>query len=132
MKVLNKKVIVIFCVLVIAIVFIILNNKEIDMYKELGYHQISQEEAKDIMDNEDVIILDVREQYEYDERHIDKSILVPLGEINDTIEDIIPNKESKVLVYCRTGNRSKQASANMVDLGYTNVYEFGGINTWTY
>ena len=100
---------------------------------ENTYYQISQDEAKSMMDAQSVIILDVREQHEYDEAHISNAVLLPLGSINEeSAASIIPNKEFIVLVYCRSGNRSKQASQKLVDLGYTAVYEFGGINTCDY
>ena len=98
-----------------------------------GYHQITQEEAKAMMDSQEVIILDVREQDEYDSGHIPGAVLLPVGTIDDTTAaQVIPEKDSTVLVYCRSGNRSKTASAALADLGYTNIYEFGGINTWPY
>lgn len=98
-----------------------------------SYQQISQEEAKEMMDTEDVIILDVREQVEYDSGHIPDAVLLPVGTIDeDTAAAVIPEKDTTVLVYCRSGNRSKTASSALVELGYTNVYEFGGINTWPY
>ena len=101
---------------------------------ENSYQQITQEEAKNMMDiNPDAIILDVREQHEYDAGHIVGAFLLPVGTIsNDTAAAVIPAKDSVVLVYCRSGNRSKTASAALVELGYTQVYEFGGINTWPY
>ena len=98
-----------------------------------SYQQISQEEAKDMMDSQDVIILDVREQDEYDGGHIPGAMLLPVGMINEeTAAGVIPGKDATVLVYCRSGNRSKTASSALADLGYTNIYEFGGINTWPY
>ena len=98
-----------------------------------SYQQITQEEAKEMMDTQEVIILDVREQAEYDSGHIPGAVLLPVGTIDETTAaEVIPEKDSKVLVYCRSGNRSKTASAALADLGYTNVYEFGGINTWPY
>ncbi len=97
------------------------------------YQQITQEEAKKMMDTQDVIILDVREQDEYNSGHIVNAVLLPVGTITEeTAADIIPSKDSIVLVYCRSGNRSKTASDALVKLGYTNVYEFGGIITWPY
>lgn len=100
---------------------------------EDGYQQISQEEAKEMMDTQDVIILDVREQDEYDSGHIPSAVLLPVGTIDEeTAAEVIPEKDSTVLVYCRSGNRSKTASSALVELGYTNIYEFGGINTWPY
>ena len=98
-----------------------------------GYQQISQEEAKAMMDTQVVIILDVREQDEYDSGHIPGAGLLPVGTIDETTAaEVIPEKDSTVLVYCRSGNRSKTASAALAELGYTNIYEFGGINTWPY
>ena len=98
-----------------------------------SYQQISQEEAKGMMDTQDIVVLDVREQDEYDSGHIPGAVLLPVGTINeDTAAAVIPEKGSTVLVYCRSGNRSKTASSILAELGYTHVYEFGGINTWPY
>ena len=98
-----------------------------------GYQQITQEEAKEMMDTQEVIILDVREQDEYDSGHIPGAVLLPVGTIDEeTAAEVIPEKDSMVLVYCRSGNRSKTASETLVGLGYTNIYEFDGINTWSY
>lgn len=100
---------------------------------ESSYQQISQEEAKEMMDTQDVIVLDVREQDEYDSGHIPGAVLLPVGTIDEeTAAEVIPEKDSTVLVYCRSGNRSKTASSALAELGYTNIYEFGGINTWPY
>lgn len=98
-----------------------------------SYQQISQQEAKEMMDSQEVILLDVREQEEYDQGHIPGAVLLPVGTISEeTAGAVIPEKEDTVLVYCRSGNRSKTAAAALAQLGYTNVYEFGGINTWPY
>ena len=98
-----------------------------------SYQKISQEEAKEMMDTQEVIILDVREQDEYDSGHISGAVLLPVGTIDETTAaEVIPEKDSTVLVYCRSGNRSKTASSTLADLGYTNIFEFGGINTWPY
>lgn len=95
-----------------------------------SYHKISAEEAKAKM-SEDVIILDVRTQEEYAAGHIENAILIPnesiLGEPAE-----LPNKDAVILVYCRSGNRSKQASDKLVNLGYTQVYDFGGLLDWPY
>ena len=97
------------------------------------YQQISQEEAKKMMDAGDVVVLDVREQHEFDAPHIPEAVLLPVGTITaDTAAAVIPEKASTVLVYCRSGNRSKTASQALAELGYSNVFEFGGINTWPY
>lgn len=104
------------------------NNVEQD-----SYQQITQDEAKQMMDEQDVIVLDVREQGEYDGGHIPGAVLLPVGTIDeDTAAAVIPEKETAVLVYCRSGNRSKTASAALAELGYTQVYEFGGITDWPY
>lgn len=97
------------------------------------YQQISQEEAKEMMDTQEIIVLDVREQDEYDSSHISGAVLLPVGTIDEeSAAEVIPEKDTAVLVYCRSGNRSKTASSTLAELGYTNVYEFGGINTWPY
>ena len=100
---------------------------------ENSYQQITQEAAKEMMDTQEVVILDVREQHEYDSGHIPGAVLLPVGTITeDTAAAVIDELDTTVLVYCRSGNRSKTASQALVDLGYTNVYEFGGINDWPY
>lgn len=97
------------------------------------YEQITPEEAKSIMDSsEDVVILDAREQNEYDEGHIANAILLPYTEIEDKAEELLPDKEAVILVYCRSGRRSKIAAESLAELGYTNVKEFGGIIDWKY
>lgn len=98
-----------------------------------SYLQITQEEAKTMMDTQETIVLDVREQDEYDASHIPNAVLLPVGSITEeTAFAVIPAKDTVVLVYCRSGNRSKTASQSLAELGYTQVYEFGGINTWPY
>ena len=97
------------------------------------YEQITPEEAKKIMDSgEEHIILDTREQDEFDEGHITGAILIPYTEIENKAEEMIPDKDKLILVYCRSGRRSKIAAENLVKLGYTNVKEFGGIIDWKY
>lgn len=96
-----------------------------------GYRQISMEEAVTMMEEEsDYIILDVRTPEEFSDKHIPGAINIA----NETIgsEEIpeLPDKDQLIMVYCRSGNRSKQASQKLADLGYTNVVEFGGINDW--
>lgn len=101
--------------------------------EEKGYQQISQEEAKEMMDSQEVLILDVREQDEYDSGHIPGAVLLPVGSITEeSAAEVIPEKDATVLVYCRSGNRSKTAAKTLAELGYTGIYEFGGITTWPY
>ena len=98
-----------------------------------SYDQISGAEAKALMDSESgYVILDAREQDEYDEGHIPGAILIPYGEIADRAEKDLPDKDQLILVYCRSGRRSKIAAEELVKLGYTNVKEFGGIIDWEY
>ena len=98
-----------------------------------SYEQITQEEAKQIMDTTNgYILLDTRTQEEYDQSHIPGALLIPHTEIAQRAADELPDKDQVILVYCRSGNRSKQASEVLAELGYTNVKEFGGINTWPY
>ena len=100
---------------------------------ENTYQQITQEEAKNMMDTQEVTVLDVRDQDEFDAGHIPGALLLPVGSITkERAATVIPKTDSVVLVYCRSGNRSKTASKALADLGYSNVYEFGGINTWPY
>ena len=106
-------------------------DKEND--QEAVYVNITAEEAKRIMDTEDgYIILDVRTQEEYDQGHIPGAIVISHEEIEEKAEQVLTDKEQLILVYCRSGRRSKIAADALVKLGYTNVKEFGGIITWKY
>ena len=97
------------------------------------YEQITAEEAKKIMDSgEEHIILDTREQDEFDEVHIPGAILIPYTEIENKAEEMLPDKDKLILVYCRSGRRSKIAAESLAKLGYTNIKEFGGIIDWPY
>ncbi len=101
--------------------------------QEAGYTQISQEEAKRIMDEEsDIIIVDVRTEQEYRSGHIPGAILIPNQEIQDEWPDELPDLDQKILIYCRSGNRSKQAAEKLAAMGYSQILEFGGIMTWPY
>ena len=106
------------------------DQKQVEAMKT--YEQISPQEAKKRMDNEDdVIILDVRTQEEYDSGHIKNAVCLPNEDILSE-PDILPDKGQQILVYCRSGNRSKQAAQKLADMGYENVLEFGGILDWPY
>ena len=101
--------------------------------QEAVYVNITAEEAKQIMDSEEgYIILDVRTQEEYDQGHIPGAILIPDTEVEVTAEEVLTDKDQLLLVYCRSGRRSKLASEILVELGYTNIKEFGGIIDWPY
>ena len=97
------------------------------------YQQITAEEAKNIMDTEsDYIIIDARTEEEFAGGHIENAILIPEYEIAERAEKELPDKNQLILIYCRSGRRSKIASDELVKLGYTNVKEFGGIIDWPY
>ena len=97
------------------------------------YMNITAEEAKQIMDTEEgYIILDVRTQEEYDQRHIPGAIVISHEKIIEKAEEVLTDKDQLILVYCRSGRRSKQAAEILVELGYTNIKEFGGIIDWPY
>ena len=98
---------------------------------EASYRQVSMDEAIAMMEEEnDYIILDVRTPEEFAEKHIPDAINIPNETIGTEVIPELPDKEQLILVYCRSGNRSKQASEKLVRLGYTNIVEFGGINDW--
>ena len=97
------------------------------------YHKISAEDAKKRMDSgDDIIILDVRTQAEYDESHIPGAILIPNETIGNSKPEQLPDTDQEILVYCRSGNRSAQAAKKLVEAGYTQIYDFGGIIDWPY
>jgi rhodanese-related sulfurtransferase len=101
--------------------------------QDITYERINAEEAKAIMDRESgYIIIDARTQSEYDEGHIPGAILIPEYEIANKAGELLKDKNQLILVYCRSGRRSKIAAQALVDLGYTNVKEFGGIIDWKY
>ena len=96
-----------------------------------SYTQISQDEAMKMMQEQsDYLIVDVRRPDEFAEGHIAGAVNVPNETIEDEAPEALPDKEQTLLIYCRSGNRSKEASQKLADMGYTKVYEFGGINTW--
>ncbi len=98
---------------------------------EAGVNTINAEEAMELMASGDgFILVDVRTQAEYDEGHIEGAVLLPLDQLETLSEEQLTDKEATLFVYCRSGSRSAQASQLLVDLGYQNVYDFGGIVDW--
>ena len=96
-----------------------------------GYTQITQEEAAEMMKKDDGhLILDVRTYEEYASGHIPGALCIPNETIGENMPEELPDKDQIILIYCRSGNRSRQAAQKLYDMGYTNIYEFGGINTW--
>ncbi len=97
------------------------------------YKKISHAEAKKMIDSiSDIIILDVRTEEEKADGYIDGSILIPNDEINEKAESVIKDKHSLILVYCRSGRRSREACFKLLNMGYDNVYDFGGIMDWPF
>ena len=110
-----------------------LRNDDENIQQNVTFRQISQEQAKDMMDNTTGYqIVDVRTKEEYDTGHIEGAMLIPVESIGSEDVAQLTDKDQVILVYCRSGNRSVQAAKKLVELGYTNVHEFGGVNTWKY
>ena len=108
------------------------SNQSAESTAESAYRQISQDEAMEMMARDDGhVVVDVRRQDEYDAGHIPGAILIPNESIGCDSPEALPDYDQIILIYCRTGNRSKQAAEKLAAMGYTNIYEFGGINTWT-
>lgn len=119
--------------IILAMMLLTACGQDKENKQEVGYVNITAEQAKEIMDSqEDYIILDTRAQEEYDEGHIPGAILIPHDEITEKAESVLRDKDQLILVYCRSGRRSKLAAADLVKLGYTNIKEFGGIIDWPY
>ena len=120
-------------ILVLAALLLTACGQTKEKDREVVYMNITAQEAKVLMDTEkDYIILDVRTQEEYDQGHIPGAILIPDTEIEDRAEGELTDKDQLILVYCRSGRRSKLAAQSLVGLGYTNIREFGGIIDWPY
>lgn len=99
----------------------------------IEYRRISPEEAKAMIDSGDeIIILDVRTEMEYENGHIPNARLISNETIGNKKPDLLPNLDAEILVYCRSGNRSAQAAKKLISIGYTNVHDFGGIIDWPY
>ena len=110
-----------------------IHNIEPDKEKETDYKRIEQREAKDIIDSDaEIIILDVRTQDEYSIGHIKDAVCFPVETIDMSFTEKYPYKDARFLIYCRSGRRSEAAARKLLDMGYTDVLDFGGINTWEY
>ena len=120
-------------ILLLAVSLLTACGQEIENEQGAVYANITAEEAKQIMDSEEgYIILDVRRQEEYDEGHIPGAIVISHEEIEEKAEEVLTDKDQLILVYCRSGRRSKIAAEALAELGYTNIKEFGGIIDWPY
>ena len=100
--------------------------------QEDGYSKITAEEAKNMMDSQTVIILDVRTQEEFDSGYIKDAVRLEMADFESQAATVLPDKDAVILVYCRTGNRSATASRMLIAMGYTKVFDFGGIYEWPY
>ena len=119
--------------ILLAMVVLTACGKDKENKQEAVYMNITAQEAKKIMDTEqNYIILDTRTQAEYDEKHIPGAIVISHDEIKEKAESVLQDKDQLILVYCRSGRRSKLAAEDLVELGYTNIKEFGGIIDWPY
>ena len=105
-------------------------SKEGKTGKKAEYKKITSDEAKKMMETQKVIVVDVRTLEEYNEGHIPNAISVPLETIENETEAKLKNKDDLILVYCRSGRRSREAALKLIEKGYTNVIDFGGINDW--
>lgn len=111
--------------------FILILSSSCIFSKGEGYKRISMDEAKTLMEKEEgYILLDVRTKGEYESGYIPEAINIPLSDIDEKIISFLPDKSQMILVYCRSGNRSREASDKLSKLGYTNILEIGGINAW--
>lgn len=99
---------------------------------EDAYQQVTAEEAKRMIDRGGVTIVDVRTAEEYEQAHLPGAILVPNESIKAEMPAALPDKKAELIVYCRTGIRSRQAADKLVELGYKHVYDMGGIVNWNY
>ena len=106
------------------------DSKEVKNEKTAEYKKITSDEAKNIMLTEKPIVVDVRSLEEYNEGHIPNAISVPLETIENEAETKLKNKDDLILVYCRSGRRSREAALRLIEKGYTNVIDFGGIQDW--
>ena len=120
-------------ILLLAVMLLTACGQTNENDREAAYMNITAEEAKQIMDGEEgYVILDVRTQEEYDQGHIPGAIVISHEEIAEKAEEVLTDKDQLILVYCRSGRRSKIAAEALVELGYTNIKEFGGIIDWPY
>ena len=128
-----KQILIIIFVVILGVVILAGCSSKIDKNTENTYKQITPAEAKDLMDSkENYVILDVRTMEEFAEGHIEGAILIPDYEIGEKAESVLTDKNQLILVYCRSGRRSKIAASELAAMGYTNVKEFGGIIDWPY
>ena len=120
-------------VILLLLALLLLTGCAQEVENKVNYENITAQEAKELMDREEgYVILDVRTEEEYAQGHIPGAILIPDYEIETKAEAILTDKNQMILVYCRSGRRSKNAAQALLELGYTDIREFGGIIDWPY
>jgi len=121
-------IIILIIFILIGITYVLINNN-----KSITYQSITPVDAKARLETDgDIVLLDVRTVEEYDSGHIPGSILIPLDILEQEIEGVLPDKNQEIIVYCRSGRRSKNAVNTLITMGYKNVYDLGGILDWPY
>ena len=103
-----------------------------DTTDKAAYHKISVEEAYEMMASQEVVVVDVRTREEHESGHIENAVLVPNESIGSEMPEALPDKEATLLIYCRSGRRSKDAAQKLLALEYQNIYDFGGVIDWPY
>ena len=127
-----KRAIVITFVLACFFLLVSCGDKKHNGENTAKYHKITAVESYAMMNEKEVVIVDVRTKSEYNEGHIKGAILIPNETIGKEMPSDLPDKNAIVLLYCRSGRRSREAANKLVEIGYRNVYDFGGINDWPY
>lgn len=127
-----KKVIVFLCLILIAITLVGCDSDAQGGENAAQYRKITAEQAYSMMREGGVTVVDVRTKREYDEGYIQNAILIPNESIGKETQTKLTDKSAVILVYCRSGRRSREAANKLIKLGYKNVYDFGGINDWHY
>ncbi|ABR49373.1 Rhodanese domain protein [Alkaliphilus metalliredigens QYMF] len=116
-------------ILIVVMSFIFYNNNR----KEEGYQKMNPVDARlQLEEDSNILLIDVRTQEEYMQKHIEGSKLIPLNVLESKIKKAVPNKEKKIILYCQTGSRSAAAANMLLNMGYKNVHDLGGINKWPY
>jgi phage shock protein E len=126
-----------FLPMILLMVFLSACNQEVatenPQRTRASYKTISPKQAKERLDsNENVLLLDVRTQAEFEDSHVPGSILIPVDQLRNKAETILTNKDTPIFVICRSGSRSKTATRTLLSLGYQDVYDLGGILNWPY
>ena len=123
---------IIIMIMLLCVIFLAACENN-DIVSDVGYKKISAEDAYQVMQSTDkYILLDVRTDEEFAEKHIEGAVLIPDYEIGIRADTELPDKSALILVYCRSGRRSANAANKLVKIGYTNIYDFGGIIDWPY